>query len=86
MLSGGLKSVKSHATSEDLLFFLPCFAAELNPAELVWSYTKGTGTAKRRLASDQMFQNRIEPDLFKIQNNPALVRSSFKEPDVGYYY
>src|SRR5215813_11181889 len=31
-----------------------------------------------------VLQDRIEADLFKIQKHPALVRSSFKAPDVAY--
>ena len=31
-------------------FFLPGYAPELNPDELVWNYMKRTGTAKRPLA------------------------------------
>src|SRR5262249_13278152 len=31
-----------------------------------------------------VLHDRIEADLFKIQKHPALVRSSFKAPDVAY--
>jgi hypothetical protein len=33
-----------------------------------------------------LIQDRIEADLFKIQKNPALVRSFFKAPDVAYIF
>lgn len=66
------------------LFFLPGYAPEPNPDELVWSHMKRTGTAKRPLASNELLQDRIEADLFKIQKNPALVRSFFKAPDVAW--
>jgi transposase len=66
------------------LFFLPGYAPELNPDELVWSHMKRTGTAKRPLTSKELLQDRIEADLFKIQKSPALVRSFFKAPDVAY--
>ena len=66
------------------LYFLPGYAPELNPDELVWNYMKRTGTAKRPLTRGQSLQDRIEADLLHIQNNPALVRSFFQAPDVVY--
>lgn len=66
------------------LYFLPGYAPELNPDELVWNYVKRTGTAKRPLAHGQSLQDRIEADLLDLQNNPALIRSLFKAPDVAY--
>src|SRR5215472_6666168 len=66
------------------LFFLPGYAPELNPDELVWSYVKRTGTAKRPLASNESLQDRIEADLINLQSNPGLIRSFFKAPDVAY--
>jgi transposase len=65
-------------------FFLPGYAPELNPDELVWSYVKRTGTAKRPLASNESLQDRIEADLINLQNSPGLIRSFFKAPDVAY--
>jgi transposase len=66
------------------LYFLPGYAPELNPDELVWNYVKRTGTAKRPLARGESLQDSIEADLLEIQNNPALVRSFFRAPDVAY--
>ena len=66
------------------LFFLPGYAPELNPDELVWSYVKRTGTAKRPLRQNESLQDRIEADLMNLQNNPGLIRSLFKAPDVAY--
>ena len=66
------------------LYFLPGYAPELNPDELVWSHMKRNGTAKRPLTRNELLQDRIEADLFKIQDNPALVRSFFGAPDVSY--
>ena len=66
------------------LFFLPGYAPELNPDELVWSHLKRSGTVKRPLAANELLQDRIETDLFKIQKNRPLVRSFFKAPHVSY--
>jgi len=65
-------------------FFLPGYAPELNPDELVWSYVKRTGTAKRPLRQNESLQDRIEADLINLQNNPGLIRSLFNTPDVAY--
>jgi transposase len=65
-------------------YFLPGYAPELNPDELVWSHVKRNGTGKRPLTKNESLQDRIEADLFEIQNNPALVRSFFGTPDVAY--
>ncbi len=66
------------------LHFLPGYAPELNPDELVWNYVKRTGTAKRPLAAGQSLPQRIAADLAALRNNPALVRSFFHEPNVAY--
>jgi len=66
------------------LFFLPGYAPELNPDELVWSHMKRNGTGKRALTKNESLQDRVEADLFQIKNNPALVRSFFGAPDVAY--
>jgi transposase len=59
------------------MYFLPGYAPELNPDELVWSHMKRTGTSKRPLASNELLQERIEADLINIKNNRTLVRSFF---------
>lgn len=66
------------------LHFLPGYAPELNPDELVWNYVKRTGTAKRPLASGEALQDRIEADLLAVQSNRALIRSFFNAPSVAY--
>ena len=66
------------------LHFLPGYAPELNPDELVWNYVKRTGTARRPLASGQSLQDCVEADLKAIQRNRTLVRSFFGAPDVAY--
>jgi transposase len=65
-------------------FFLPGYAPELNPDELVWNYMKRTGTAKRPLAKGESLHDRIDAELLQIQRNAALVRSFFKAESVSY--
>src|SRR6266446_4483346 len=43
------------------LYFLPGYAPELNPDELVWNYMKRTGTAKRRSSKVNVFRIASRP-------------------------
>jgi transposase len=66
------------------LHYLPGYAPELNPDELVWNHMKRTGTAKKPLRKGDQLQSRIDADLQAIQHNPKLVRSFFRAPSVAY--
>lgn len=66
------------------LHYLPGYAPELNPDELVWNHMKRTGTAKKPLRKGDQLQARIEADLRAIQRDPKLVRSFFHAPSVAY--
>jgi len=66
------------------LYFLPGYAPELNPDELVWNHTKRTGTAKHPLKRGESLRARVQADLAAIQRRPALIRSLFREPSVAY--
>jgi len=64
--------------------FLPGYAPELNPDELVWNYMKRTGTAKRPLAKGESLHDRVDAELLLIKLNSALVRSFFRTDNVSY--
>jgi transposase len=66
------------------LHFLPGYAPELNPDELVWNHIKRTGTAKTPLAKGESLHDRIDGELADIQRNRALVRSFFRVQSVSY--
>ena len=66
------------------LHFLPGYAPELNPDELVWSHAKRTGNARRPLQAGEKLAERVGVQLAEIGNNPRLVRSFFKHPSVAY--
>ncbi len=66
------------------LHFLPGYAPELNPDELVWNYMKRTGTAKRPLVAGESLDDRIDAELLQIQRNTALIRSFFRAEYVAY--
>ncbi|MHB8494212.1 MAG: IS630 family transposase [Casimicrobiaceae bacterium] len=66
------------------LHFLPGYAPDLNPDELVWSHVKRTGTARRPLQAGERLDQRIDNELAAVQRNPRLVRSFFQAPSVAY--
>jgi transposase len=66
------------------LHFLPGYAPELNPDELVWSYVKRTGVARTPLRKGERMRDKIEAQLAAIKAAPHLVRSFFQAPSVAY--
>ena len=66
------------------LHFLPGYAPDLNPDELVWSHVKRTGIARRPLQQGEKLREKIEEQLAKLQQMPRLVRSFFQAPSVAY--
>ncbi len=67
-----------------ILHFLPGYAPELNPDELVWNHMKRTGVARAPLRQGEKLQEKIEAQLAAIKRIPRLVRSFFKAPSVAY--
>lgn len=79
--------VKEYVTSTNgklTLHFLPGYAPELNPDELVWSYVKRTGVARSPLKKGEKLGPRVHEQLAQIGQNAQLVRSFFKHPHVAY--
>jgi transposase len=66
------------------LHFLPGYAPELNPDELVWSHMKRTGVARTPLREGERLQNKIEAQLAAIMKMPQLVRPFFMASIVAY--
>lgn len=66
------------------LHFLPGYAPDLNPDELVWSHAKRTGVARSPLKKGEKLQQRVDEQLRAIGSDRKLVRSFFKHPDVSY--
>ena len=79
--------VKDYVTSTKgrlTLHFLPGYAPDLNPDELVWSYVKRTGVARKPLRKGEKLREKIDAQLAAIKQAPALVRSFFLTPSVAY--
>ncbi len=66
------------------LHFLPGYAPELNPDELVWSHAKRTGNARRPLRAGECLEDRIQLQLVDMAAQPDLIRSFFRHPSVAY--
>ena len=66
------------------LHFLPGYAPELNPDELVWSHAKRTGVARNPLRKGEKLERRVNEQLQGIADDPNLVRSFFGHPSVAY--
>ena len=66
------------------LHFLPGYAPELNPDELVWSHVKRTGVARTPLRKGERLREKIDAQLAALKRSPGLVRSFFMAPSVAY--
>lgn len=81
------KVVKDYVASTNgrlTLHFLPGYAPDLNPDELVWSHAKRTGVTRKPLQKGEKLEERVHDQLQAIADNPKLVRSFFKHPSVAY--
>jgi transposase len=68
------------------LHFLPGYAPDLNPDELVWSHAKRTGVARNplRKGDGEKLRDRVDEQLQSVADNPDLLKSFFKHPPVAY--
>ena len=66
------------------LHFLPGYAPDLNPDELVWSHVKRTGVARRPLQKGEKLGSKIHEQLSQIGRDAYLVRSFFSHQSVRY--
>jgi transposase len=66
------------------LHFLPGYAPDLNPDELVWSHIKRTGVARTPLRRGEKLREKVDAQLAAIKTLPKLVRSFFEAPSVAY--
>jgi transposase len=82
--TAAVKDYISGTNGKLTLHFLPGYAPELNPDELVWSHVKRTGVSRSPLRKGEKLEPRIHDQLEQIQHDPKLVRSFFQHPDVSY--
>ncbi len=53
------------------LHFLPGYAPDLNPDELVWSYTKRTGVARSPMRAGEKLEDRVHAQLSDVAARPG---------------
>ena len=83
--SGKVKKYVQSTQGMLRLFFLPPYAPDLNPDELVWNNLKSHGTGKKALSGGRKELKRIVlSHLRSIQKLPLLVRSFFRHPQTRY--
>ena len=81
------KKVMAHIDSLEGMIeivFLPAYAPDLNPDELVWNQMRNMGKSKKPLKKGESLKNRAIVDLEKIRRNKKLVKSFFKEATVSF--
>ncbi len=66
------------------IVFLPPYAPDLNPDELVWNQMRNIGTSKKPLKKGESLRNRAIMDLEKIKRDKKLVKSFFQEETVSF--
>ncbi len=64
------------------IVFLPPYAPDLNPDELVWNHMRNIGTSKKPLKEGESLINRAIQDLDSIKRDRKLVKSFFQEENV----
>jgi transposase len=66
------------------MVFLPPYAPDLNPDELVWNHMRNIGTTKKPLKENESLFNRAIMDLHSIKRNKKLVKSFFQNETVSF--
>lgn len=70
-------------TDQIELFFLPPYAPELNPDELVWGHIKGR-VGKMAVQTKEELKNSVIRALHRLQKLPHIVSSFFQTPTCQY--
>lgn len=66
------------------LFFLPPYAPELNPTEVVWRHVKGHGVGRETVAGPDDLQSKVVSHLRSLQRRPEIFRSFFQTKSTEY--
>lgn len=79
----GMRKYVDQLKGKLTLHFLPGYAPDLNPRELVCSYAKRTAVAHSPLRSGEKLTDRVHAQLSATAARPSLVRSFFRHPSVA---
>ena len=81
------KSVKRFAQEQNgwlELHYLPAYAPELNPDELVWNDLKNNALGRKFITSREALRELTISHLRRMQKLPALIQSFFRAPATQY--
>jgi transposase len=66
------------------LFFLPPYAPDRNPDELVWKHLKADTVGKMAITSKDDFEKKVRGSMRNLQNNTRKIISFFQKPSLKY--
>ena len=66
------------------LFYLPPYAPDTNPDELVWKHLKADTVGRTSIASLDEFRNKVKSSMLSLQRNPGKIRAFFQKPSLQY--
>jgi len=66
------------------LFFLPPYAPDRNPDELVWKHLKADTVGRLVTTGKASFRGHVTSSMRRLQNNPSKIRSFFQKDTLKY--
>jgi transposase len=66
------------------LFYLPPYAPDTNPDELVWKHLKADTVGRTAIASLAEFRKKVKSSMLSLQRNPGKIRAFFHKPSLQY--
>jgi len=66
------------------LFYLPPYAPDTNPDELVWKHLKADTVGRTAVASLAEFRQKVKSSMLSLQRNPTKIRAFFHKPSLQY--
>jgi len=66
------------------LFFLPPYAPDHNPDELVWKHLKADTVGRMAVTSKQDFEKKVRKSMRDLQNDSRKIISFFQKPSLKY--
>src|SRR3984893_18084163 len=66
------------------LFFLPPYAPDRNPDELVWKHLKADTVGRMAVTSKEDFARKVRRSMRDLQNDARKIISFFQKPSLKY--
>jgi transposase len=66
------------------LFYLPPYAPDTNPDELVWKHLKADTVGRTAIANLAEFRKNVKSSMLSLQRNPGKIRAFFHKPSLQY--